>query len=58
MMSLHADRLQGHQGTLHSAGKLTLTGHDLDLSAGHSQAQQLVVTADTLNNRNGLLSQR
>ena len=57
-MSLHADRLQGHQGTLHSAGKLTLTGHDLDLSAGHSQAQQLVVTADTLNNRNGLLSQR
>ncbi|EMD2852735.1 TPA: hypothetical protein O7X93_003899 [Salmonella enterica] len=57
-LSLHADRLQGRQGTLHSAGKLTLTGHDLDLSAGHTQAQALAVTADTLNNWNGLLSQR
>lgn len=57
-LSLRSDVLQGHQGTLQSAGKLSLTGHDLDLSAGHTQAQQLVVTADSLNNQNGLLSQR
>ncbi|WPU21310.1 hemagglutinin repeat-containing protein [Cedecea neteri] len=57
-LSLRTDVLQGHQGTLQSAGKLSLTGHDLDLSAGHTQAQQLVVTADSLNNQNGLLLQR
>nr|WP_242452231.1 hemagglutinin repeat-containing protein [Morganella morganii] len=57
-LSLHTDRLMGHQGTLLSAGKLNLTGHDLDLSDGETRAQALAVTADTLNNQNGLLSQR
>ncbi|WP_404851695.1 hemagglutinin repeat-containing protein (plasmid) [Enterobacter asburiae] len=57
-LSLHADRLQGHQGTLQAAGKLNLTGHDLNLSGGRTLAREIAVTADSLNNQNGLLSQR
>ncbi|MGR3863914.1 hemagglutinin repeat-containing protein, partial [Edwardsiella anguillarum] len=57
-LSVQADALQGHQGTLQSAGALRLAGHDLDLSGGQTRAQQLSVTADTLNSQNGLLSQR
>lgn len=57
-LSLHADHLQGHQGTLQAAGKLNLTGHDLNLSGGKTLAREIAVTADSLNNQNGLLSQR
>lgn len=57
-LSLHTDAIQGHQGTLQSAGKLSLTGHDLDLSGGKTLARELAVTADSLNNQRGLLSQR
>ncbi|EGM0865561.1 hemagglutinin repeat-containing protein [Salmonella enterica] len=57
-LSLYADAIQGHQGTLQSAGKLSLTGHDLDLSGGKTLARELAVTADSLNNQRGLLSQR
>nr|WP_024967752.1 hemagglutinin repeat-containing protein [Pantoea sp. IMH] len=57
-LTLNAAQLDGHQGTLLSAGAMTLKGDRLDLSQAQTQAQTLTLEADTLNHQQGLLSQR
>ncbi|TPV40866.1 filamentous hemagglutinin N-terminal domain-containing protein [Pantoea deleyi] len=57
-LNLNATRLDGNKGNLLSAGALTLGGERIDLSEGHTQAEALTLTAGTLDNHQGLLSQR
>ncbi|MEY8769549.1 hemagglutinin repeat-containing protein [Erwinia sp. ACCC 02193] len=57
-LTLTASQLNGNQGALLSAGALDLKGGRLDLSQGHTQAQAVTLSAETLDHRQGLLSQR
>ncbi|WP_380181722.1 hemagglutinin repeat-containing protein, partial [Kalamiella sp. sgz302252] len=57
-LKLNIAQLDGNQGSVLSAGALEITGSDLDLSQGHTQAQALTLKSDTLNNQQGILSQR
>ncbi|UIL51050.1 hemagglutinin repeat-containing protein [Pantoea agglomerans] len=57
-LTLNTTQLAGNQGSVLSAGALNLSGGQLDLSQGETQAQTVTLTADSLNHRQGLLSQR
>ncbi|MDB6002303.1 MAG: hypothetical protein JWP52_4002, partial [Rhizobacter sp.] len=56
-LTVNAGRIEGVRGELRSHGALRLTGGDVVLDAGQIVADRIALTAASLSNREGLISQ-